>query len=148
MQVAALFMEPARLRPQMRFMIGGAKYPQDFPWTSNIYFVRHLPPALHPAFYCSARATLNVTRAPMAELGFCPSGRLFEAAACGVPILTDCWEGLDQFYEPGQIVMCRASDDVLEALSLPDNERLTSILPCIARSSWKQFWRPERRQPA
>jgi spore maturation protein CgeB len=117
-----LFIEPARLRPEMRFVIGGALYPQEFPWSSNIYFVRHLAPALHPAFYCSGRATLNVTRAPMAELGFCPSGRLFEAAACGVPILTDEWEGLDQFFTPGQILACRTSGDVLAALSLGDGE--------------------------
>jgi spore maturation protein CgeB len=117
-----LLVEPARMRSDMRFLIGGAQYPQDFPWTSNIYFVRHLPPAQHPAFYCSGRATLNVTRAAMAELGYCPSGRLFEAAACGVPILSDIWEGLDQFYSAGQILPCSDSTDVLKALSLSDYE--------------------------
>jgi spore maturation protein CgeB len=117
-----LLIEPARLRPAMRFIIGGAQYPQDFPWTSNIYFVRHLPPAQHPAFYCSGRATLNVTRAPMAELGFCPSGRLFEAAACGVPIFTDVWEGLDHFYSAEEVLPCTTGDDVLNALSLGDKE--------------------------
>jgi spore maturation protein CgeB len=117
-----LFIEPARLRPAMRFLIGGAQYPQDFPWTGNIHFVRHLPPAQHPAFYCSGRATLNVTRAPMAELGFCPSGRMFEAAACGVPILTDVWEGLDNFYSASQLLRCTTGSDVLNALSLSDDE--------------------------
>jgi spore maturation protein CgeB len=117
-----LFVEPARIRPDMRFIIGGAQYPQDFPWTSNIYFVRHLPPAQHPSFYCSGRATLNVTRAAMADFGYCPSGRLFEAAACGAPILSDVWEGLDQFYTAGQILPCADRDDVLSALSLGDYE--------------------------
>jgi spore maturation protein CgeB len=121
--LATLFIEPARRRPELTFIIGGAQYPQDFPWTRNIKFVRHLPPPDHPSFYCSGRATLNVTRAPMAELGFCPSGRLFEAAACGVPILTDQWEGLSNFYDPGaQIVLCRDGSDVLAALSLTDGE--------------------------
>jgi spore maturation protein CgeB len=60
----------------------------------------------------------------MAALGFCPSGRLFEAAACGVPILTDVWEGLDQFYGTGQVVPCSSGDDVLQALSLDDEELL------------------------
>jgi spore maturation protein CgeB len=121
--LTALFIEPSRQRPDLTFVIGGAQYPQDFPWTSNIKFVRHLPPSYHPSFYCSSRATLNVTRAPMAELGFCPSGRLFEAAACGVPILTDAWEGLSDFYEPGsQIALCRDGADVLAALSLTDEE--------------------------
>src|SRR6185369_8117440 len=100
-----LLIEPARLAGTKRFVIGGAQYPADFPWTSNIYFVRHLPPSLHPAFYGSCRMTLNITRAAMAEMGFCPSGRLFEAAACGAPILTDTWEGLDQFYTPGEEIL-------------------------------------------
>jgi spore maturation protein CgeB len=118
-----LFLEPARLRPAQRFCIGGAQYPADFPWTSNIFFVRHLPPAQHPAFYCSSRLTLNVTRAAMARMGYCPSGRLFEAAACGVPVVSDDWEGLDEFYAPGsEILICRSTEDSVAALDLSDGE--------------------------
>ena len=63
---------------------------------------------MHPAFYCSSRMTLNVTRRAMADMGYCPSGRLFEAAACGTSALSDVWEGLDEFYAPGQeILLCR-----------------------------------------
>jgi spore maturation protein CgeB len=116
-----LFIEPARRCGQARFLLGGAQYPAAFPWTPNIYFVRHLPPAEHPAFFCSSRLTLNVTRQAMAALGYCPSGRLFEAAACGVPIVTDAWEGLEQFFTPGaEILLARSSDDVVNALRLPD----------------------------
>lgn len=118
-----LFVEPARRRPGTRFVIGGAQYPSDFPWANNIFFVRHLAPYQHPAFYCSSRLTLNVTRRAMAEMGYCPSGRLFEAAACGVPIVSDTWEGLDEFYRPGsEILVCRNTDDVLNALSLSGAE--------------------------
>jgi spore maturation protein CgeB len=118
-----LFVKAARQQQYKRFAIGGAQYPDDFPWTPNIFFVRHLPPSLHAAFFCSARATLNVTRHAMAQYGFCPSGRLFEAAACGTPILTDWWEGLDWFFEPGkEILPVRCTDDVLAALSLSDGE--------------------------
>ncbi|MBE7158276.1 MAG: glycosyltransferase, partial [Rhodospirillales bacterium] len=92
-----LLIEPARRAPDRRFVIGGAMYPQDFPWTRNIWFRRHVPPPAHPAFYAASRMTLNVTRAAMADMGWCPSGRLFEAAACGVPILSDSWAGLDAF---------------------------------------------------
>lgn len=121
--LAALFIEPARRRPEMRFMLGGALYPDSFPWTKNMFFVRHLPPALHSTFYCSSRMTLNVTRRAMAEMGYCPSGRLFEAAACGVPLVTDYWEGLDRFYEPGsEILICRSTEEALNALSLSDAE--------------------------
>jgi spore maturation protein CgeB len=118
-----LLIEPARLADSKRFVIGGAQYPADFPWTSNIYFVRHLPPALHPAFYCSSRMTLNITRRAMADMGFCPSGRLFEAAACGTPILSDAWEGLEEFYEPGkELLLCRNRSDVIGALQMGDAE--------------------------
>jgi spore maturation protein CgeB len=120
--VDRFLVEAARQRPQMRFVIGGAQYPQDFPWTQNIHFVRHLPPGDHPAFFASARLTLNVTRKAMAEMGWCPSGRLFEAAACGAAILTDVWEGLDHFFEPGrEVIPVHATQDVLAALDLPDH---------------------------
>jgi spore maturation protein CgeB len=118
-----LFVQPAHARPADRFVIGGAQYPQDFPWADNIYFVRHLPPWLHPAFFCSGRVTLNVTRRAMADYGFCPSGRLFEAAACGTPIITDTWAGLDTFFTPGsEILPVTNTADVLSALALSDAE--------------------------
>jgi spore maturation protein CgeB len=117
----ALFVEPARLRPERRFLIGGAQYPDDFPWTKNIFFVRHLPPPEHPAFFASSRLTLNVTRQAMAQMGWCPSGRLFEAAACGCPILSDTWEGLDAFFAPGsEILVARTTEDAVAALDRPD----------------------------
>jgi spore maturation protein CgeB len=118
-----LLIEPARRLPGCRFMIGGAMYPQAFPWTDNIYFVRHLPPDEHPAFYCSGKLTLNITRQAMADMGYCPSGRLFEAAACGAPILSDTWEGLDQFFEPGsEILVADTTDDAMGAIGLGDEE--------------------------
>lgn len=119
----ALFIDPARLRPERRFLIGGAQYPADFPWTPNVYFVRHLPPAEHPAFFSSGRLTLNVTRRAMAEMGWCPSGRLFEAAACGAPLLSDSWDGLDAFFTPGEeILTAVAAEEVLGALDRDDAE--------------------------
>ncbi len=119
-----LFIEPARRLPQRRFVIGGAQYPKEFPWTENIFFVRHMPPPLHPAFFCASRLTLNVTRRAMAALGWCPSGRLFEAAACGTPVLSDWWEGLDHFYTPGEeILIARCTEDAVAALELSEDER-------------------------
>jgi spore maturation protein CgeB len=116
-----LFVQPARVARERRFLIGGAQYPAFFPWADNIYFVRHLPPAEHPAFYSSSRLTLNVTRRAMAEMGYCPSGRLFEAAACGAPILSDDWKGLDEFFRPGEeILIARDTGDTLQALGLSD----------------------------
>jgi spore maturation protein CgeB len=118
-----LLVEPARRLSDRRFLIGGAQYPAEFPWAHNIAFVRHLPPAEHPAFFSSSRLTLNVTRAPMVELGYCPSGRLFEAAACGTPIVTDVWLGLEQFFTPGQEILGAADGDaVVAAMQASDAE--------------------------
>jgi spore maturation protein CgeB len=125
--VDRLFLEPARRLPAHRFVLGGSQYPADFPWTANVFYMRHVAPEYHPAFYCSSRVTLNVTRRAMAETGFCPSGRLFEAAACGVPILSDSWEGLDQFFQPGEeILVAHDADDTVAAIHRGDAE-LTAI---------------------
>src|SRR5919202_5228251 len=122
-----LFIEPARHLPEKRFLIGGSQYPQNFPWTDNIFFRRHIPSPEHPAFYCSSALTLNVTRRAMAEMGYCPSGRLFEAAACGVPILSDEWAGLEEFFTPeSEILVARNTEDALDALEVP-REQLLAI---------------------
>jgi spore maturation protein CgeB len=121
--LATLFVEPARRRPRDRFILGGAQYPADFPWAANVFFWRHVSAEEHPKFYASARLTLNVTRQAMAQFGWCPSGRLFEAAACGTPIVSDWWEGLDQFFAPGrEIIVVRSTEDVLTVLERSDAE--------------------------
>lgn len=118
-----LLLEPARRLPAKRFVIAGAQYPADFPWGSNVFFVRHLPPADHPAFFAASPLTLNVTRAAMATMGYCPSGRLFEAAACGTAVLSDAWEGLDAFFEPGrEVLLAGTAEEAIEAVSLPREE--------------------------
>jgi spore maturation protein CgeB len=125
---------PARRRSDLRFVIGGAQYPGNFPWARNIFFVRHLPPGEHPSFYSSSRLTLNITRAAMARMGWCPSGRLFEAAACGAALVSDSWEGLDSFFEPGrEILVAETTKDVLRALELP-----ASALNAIAQRARKR----------
>lgn len=121
--VERLFVAPARQLPEHRFVLGGSMYPSEFPWTGNIYFLDHVPPPDHPAFYCSSRLTLNVTRAAMASRGYCPSGRLFEAAACGTPILTDHWDGLETFFEKDrEILIAKTTEDAVEAMRLPPQE--------------------------
>jgi spore maturation protein CgeB len=118
-----LLIEPARRRPHKRFVLGGSGYPDGFPWTANLWFTRHVPPDRHPWFFCSSRLTLNVTRADMAALGYCPSGRLFEAAACGTAVLSDSWEGLDRFLCPGEeILVANSTEEALLALECSDEE--------------------------
>jgi spore maturation protein CgeB len=120
-----LLIEPALRRPAGRFVIAGAQYPKEFPWSENLFFVRHLPPSEHCGFYASCGLTLNVTRAAMARMGWCPSGRLFEAAACGTPVLSDAWEGVDAFFEPGEeILIARNAEEAMAALDLSPEARM------------------------
>lgn len=121
--VESLFLDSASRMPQERFVLAGAQYPSSFPWRSNVNYIPHVPPPLHPAFFCSSRATINITRGVMAAYGYCPSGRLFEAAACGAPLLSDSWEGLESFFAPGEeILIVNNTEDVVQALSLSDKE--------------------------
>ena len=123
-QLEAFLIEPARRRPDKRFAIAGSMYPVDFPWLPNIYYLAHMPPPDHPRFYCSSDLTLNITRGPMVAMGYCPSGRLFEAAACGAVVVSDWWEGLDAFFDPWrEIIVVRTTSDVLNALDVSPEER-------------------------
>src|SRR5581483_8693384 len=122
---------PARLRPRSRFLVAGALYPRELRWPPNVVRYEHLPPGEHAACYSSARLSLNLTRAPMARLGWCPSGRLFEAAACGAPIVSDRWLGLEAFFTPGEeILVARTAFDVMAAIDLP-----RSVLHRVGRAA-------------
>jgi spore maturation protein CgeB len=120
-----LLIEPARTWPEGRFVVAGPQYPKALRWPRNVRRIQHLPPKRHRGFYNAQRFTLNLTRADMIAAGFSPSVRLFEAAACGTPIISDHWDGLDTLFEPGgEILIARASKDVLEWIrDIPDEER-------------------------
>ncbi|MFC3214032.1 CgeB family protein [Novosphingobium panipatense] len=112
-----LLLEPARRRPDLRFAVAGPQYPDDIDWPANVERIEHLPPAEHAAFYNASRMTLNVTRADMIAAGWSPSVRLFEAAACGTPILSDRWDGIESLFVPGsEIVLADTTEDALAAL--------------------------------
>lgn len=100
-----LLIEPARALPDKRFVVAGPQYPPDICWPANVERIEHLPPAEHPAFYSASRYTLNVTRADMIAAGWSPSVRLFEAAACGTPIISDIWPGLGELLAPNREVL-------------------------------------------
>ncbi len=120
-----LLLEPARAWSEGRFVVAGPQYPASIAWPANVARIEHLPPAEHRAFYTSQRFTLNITRADMIRAGYSPSVRLFEAAACGVPILSDYWEGLDTFFVPNlEILVSRSPEETLRFLrNLPEPER-------------------------
>ncbi|WP_337192641.1 bifunctional glycosyltransferase/UDP-glucuronate decarboxylase [Novosphingobium silvae] len=118
-----LLLEPARRRPDLRFAVAGPQYPADIDWPANVERIEHLPPAEHAAFYNASRMTLNVTRDDMIAAGWSPSVRLFEAAACGTPILSDRWEGIDSLFVPGrEIVLADTPEQVLDVLASSTRE--------------------------
>ncbi len=121
-----LLLEPARRWSAGRFVVAGPQYPASVRWPANVRRIEHLPPREHRAFYNRQRFTLNVTRADMIRAGYSPSVRLFEAAACGTPIISDWWEGLDTFFEPEkEILVARSPEESLARVrDLPESERL------------------------
>jgi spore maturation protein CgeB len=101
-----LFLAPAARLPDRTFVLAGSMYDASFPWRDNVRYVRHLEPALHPAFFCSSPLTVNVTRAEMAAVGHCPSPRLFD--------------GLDAFFTPGEeLLVARTAEEAADAIASP-----------------------------
>lgn len=112
-----LLIQPARRRPDLRFVVAGPQYPADIAWPANVERIEHLPPAEHAVFYCASRFTLNVTRADMIAAGWSPSVRLFEAGACGTPIISDRWRGIETVFRPdSEIILADDSPEVIAAL--------------------------------
>lgn len=135
----ALLLEPARAWPEGKFVVAGPQYPEQLVWPENVLRIDHLPPPQHREFYNGQRCTLNLTRAAMRTAGWSPSVRLFEAAACGIPILSDEWDGLEFFFEPGsEILTVRDTPDVLAILRGSDPAQLRRV-GAAARRKVQQF---------
>ena len=121
-----LLCAPARRWAEGSFAVAGSLYPENLTWPGNLERIEHIEPGGHATFFARQRFTLNVTRADMIRSGYSPSVRLFEAAACGVPIISDWWTGLDEFFRPGrEILVARNSEEVLFYLrEMPEEQRL------------------------
>ena len=122
-----LLIQPARRQKAARWVVAGPRYPDNLAWPFNVERIEHLPAAEHRRFYNSQRFTLNLTRPDMVRAGYSPSVRLFEAAACGTPIISDHWEGLSSFFKPdAEILVARDSGDILRYLrDVTETERIT-----------------------
>lgn len=114
-RVEEFFLKAAALRPELRFLLGGAGW-EDKAAPSNVRRVGHVGTANHNAFFCSSRATLNVNRASMARYGFSPPTRIFEAAGAGACLVTDHWVGIEQFFAPGDEILVAASGEEAAAV--------------------------------
>jgi methyltransferase (TIGR04290 family) len=118
----------ARGRMDDAFVVAGPGYPDSVAWPPNVQRVEHLPPDAHPSFYNAQRFTLNATRRAMAEAGWAPGVRLFEAAACGVPVVSDRWRGIEEFFEPGtEILLADSGAEVAHLLDTVSPERAREI---------------------
>lgn len=120
-----LLLEPARRWPVGRFAVAGPRYPAEVSWPENVQRMEHLAPPQHVPFYNAQRFTLNVTRKDMVDAGWSPSVRLFEAACCGTPVVSDVWPGLEAFFDPGrEILLARSAEEALSIVrETPDAER-------------------------
>jgi spore maturation protein CgeB len=119
-----LMCDTARYCPKKFFAVAGPLYPAGISWPANIQRIEHVGPDRHGWFYSCQRFTLNVTRADMIRMGYSPSVRLFEAAASGVPIISDWWPGLETIFVPGKhILVAQSSQEVLSYLrDFPERE--------------------------
>lgn len=140
-----LLLEPARRLPKMRFAVAGPQYPADIEWPENVERIEHLAPNEHAGFYSGQRYTLNVTRADMVAAGFSPSVRLFEAAACGVPIITDRWPGIEEFFAPGkEILLADSAAQVVKLITEIPEERRRDIAAAARRRTLARHAAGER----
>jgi spore maturation protein CgeB len=123
-----LFIEPARRWTEGRFVVAGSQYPRTARWPKNLKRVPLVPAAKRRAFYNSQRFALSIMSPAAVSAGFSPSARLFEAAACGTPVITEFWQGLDRFFTPDEEILISHSADetmiYLEEISELDRRRL------------------------
>lgn len=128
-----LLVTAAQRHPDWRCVVAGPGYPERLEWPPGIERIEHLGPSEHPAFYGAQRFTLNVTRADMRRLGYSPSVRLFEAAACGTPIISDRWPGLDGLFRPGEEILVADSAEDVERFVAGIGERERQAIAARAR---------------
>jgi spore maturation protein CgeB len=154
----ALLLEPAKQLADRRFVVAGPLYPDTIRWPGNVDRREHLPPSAHPGFYAAQRYTLNVTRTDMTAAGWSPSVRLFEAASCGVPTISDAWPGLDELFRPDvEILLADIGEDVLRilrdtpeprrmAVARAARERVQAAHSSAARAAELETWLHEAAQ--
>ena len=126
-RVEVFFLDAAQRLPQRSFLLGGNGW-HDKTMPPNVRAIGHVGTADHNAFNCSALASLNVARDSMAAVGFSPATRVFEAAGAGACLITDAWEGIELFLEPGtEVLVARDGADVADHLASLTPERARRI---------------------
>ncbi len=135
-----LLVATARRLPKQKFVVAGPQYPNTIDWPANVERIEHLPQSRHASFYSAQRFTLNITRTQMRLTGYSPSVRLFEAACCEVPIISDRWPGLDTFFTIGrEILVAETTQQVVRLIVETSEQQRKSI----ARKLWRRDTVPE-----
>ena len=126
-RVRAFFSEPARRAPDRRFLLGGSGWEAgDLP--GNVSVLGHVASRDHNAFNVTPLAVLNINRDSMAQRGFSPATRIFEAAGAGACLISDEWPGMEMFLQPGwEVLIARDGEDVLGLLEWLTPERARAI---------------------
>ncbi|MFC0205845.1 CgeB family protein [Novosphingobium soli] len=126
-RIEEFFLRPAAQLPQSSFLLGGNGW-HDKAMTLNVRAIGHVGTGDHNAFNCTPRAVLNVARDSMAHIGFSPATRVFEAAGAAACLITDAWEGIEQFLKPDEeVLVARDGQDVAEILGALTPERAEAI---------------------
>jgi spore maturation protein CgeB len=126
-RVEAFFLDAAARAPERSFLLGGNGW-EDKSMPGNVRLAGHVGTGDHNAFNCTPLAVLNVARDSMAEIGFSPATRVFEAAGAGACLITDAWEGIELFLQPGaEVLVARDGKDVAEHLAALTPERARAI---------------------
>jgi spore maturation protein CgeB len=126
-RIEEFFLRAAALLPERQFLLGGNGW-ADKPMPGNVRAIGHVGTADHNAFNCTPRAVLNVARDSMAQIGFSPATRVFEAAGAAACLITDAWEGIELFLKPDEeVLVARDGQDVAEHLDALTAERAEQI---------------------
>jgi spore maturation protein CgeB len=127
-RVREFFLKPAARLPDQTFVLGGSGWNENVPGTPNVRAVGHVYTRDHNAFNCSPLAVININRDSMADTGYSPPTRLFEAAGAGACLLCDAWEGLENFLEPqSEVLRVRSGGEVVETLATLTPEHARQI---------------------
>jgi spore maturation protein CgeB len=126
-RVEDFFLKAAALAPERRFLLGGSGW-GDKPLPGNVKYLGHVYTRDHNAFNCTPLAVLNISRESMARYGFSPATRVFEAAGAGACLITDDWEGIELFLDPGwEVLVARGGEEVAERLRELTPERARQV---------------------
>lgn len=126
-RVDEFFFKPAALLPNKQFLLGGNGWAGKA-MSPNVDYVEYVSPRLHNAFNSTLQTVLNITRSSMAHNGFSPPTRVFEAAGAGACLITDAWEGIELFLEPGQeILVAENGEAVMDHLAQLTPQRAQHI---------------------